>query len=346
MQRMRSLLVLALTPTLSFAGQQTVQVDFESGTLGWAGPVGSTGQSVIVPDGGNGGGAGYEIDFSDFLINVRNNANPAFLGDYTQFDSVTISADLKVDQIDFFFGPGSRPWLIELRDFDSAQGGYPWSSVWYKFADISVATHGDWTTFSVTIDNPTSATLPVGWRGYGDEDPKTFEPILPDGVTFADVLAGVDDIVFTTGEPGFFFGLTDFILTLDNISISTTGGPWSDLGNGLAGDGGVPQLFGSGTLAPGSETALGLSNAAPSTAAFLFVGSDQVNLPLLGGTLVPSGDLATIAGLVNPSGTLPFGFAWPASLGSGTPIYWQYWIADASGPFGATASNALVSTTP
>ena len=345
MQRLCSLLALAAVPTLGVSAQQSVNVDFESGTLGWFGPAGFTGTSGIDPDGGVGGGAGYRVDFSDFFITVRNNVNPAFQGDLTQFDTVTLSTDLRVDDIIFFFSQVPRPWLIELRDYDLAQGGYPWTSVWYKFADISAATHGNWTNFSVTIDDPTSTTLPPGWKGYGDEDPNTFEPILPPGVTFADVLAGVDEIAWSTGEPGFLFGQTDFDITLDNISIATTGGPWTDLGRGLAGSGGVPQLYGAGTLAPGSFTAVALSNTAPAVPAFLAVGLSQVDLPLLGGTLVPSPDV--VLSLVSDDvGTVPFGAPWPAGIPSGLDVYWQYWMLDPSGPSGATASNGLVCKTP
>jgi hypothetical protein len=62
--------------------------------------------------------------------------------------------------------------------------------------------------------------LPSGWGGTGAEDPDTFEPILPPNVTFAEVLSGVDVAVFTTLQPGFFFGFTDFDLRLDNITIA------------------------------------------------------------------------------------------------------------------------------
>ena len=48
-----------------------------------------------------------------------------------------------------------------------------------------------------------------------------FEPTLPDGVTFADVLANVDEVLFTTFVPGFFFGFTEFGLGVDNVTITT-----------------------------------------------------------------------------------------------------------------------------
>ena len=311
--------------------------------LHFQGPGGTSG---ITPTGGVGGSAGYRVDFSNFFITVGNSLNPAFVGDYSQFDSVTLSADVRVDSIIFFFQQVSRPWFVELRSTKLAQGNYPWTSVWFKFAEISAANHGNWTNFSVTIDDTSSATLPTGWRGYGDEDPNTFEPILPAGITFADVLANVDEIVFSTAEPGFFFGQTEFDITLDNLSIETTGGPWDDRGNGLAGATGTPQLFGGGTLQPNSPTTIGLTNAAPFTPAMRVIGLSEVNFPLLGGTLVPSSDLPLKLALTDAFGTLPLNVNWPVGIPAGVDLYWQYWVADPTGPQGWTASNGLRSTTP
>ena len=44
--------------------------------------------------------------------------------------------------------------------------------------------------------------------------------MLPEGVTFADILKGVDQIAITTLVPGFFYGFTDFNIAVDNISIT------------------------------------------------------------------------------------------------------------------------------
>ena len=163
-----SALLFLAAPTL--ASDINVVVDFESGPDGWAGPS-AGGATVIAPTGGNGGTAGLQTIFSGFGLTFTTSANAAFLGDYTQNEEVTISVDTLVQKVDFSGFPVSRPWLLELRDYDSAVGGYPWSSVWYFFTDISEANHSSWTTFSVTIADPTSTTLPAGWSGYGAEDP-------------------------------------------------------------------------------------------------------------------------------------------------------------------------------
>ncbi len=67
--------------------------------------------------------------------------------------------------------------------------------------------------------------LPVGWGGNGSFDPNTFQAQLPDGVSFADVMADVDEIAFTTLLPDFFFTNDDYDMTIDNITITTTPAP-------------------------------------------------------------------------------------------------------------------------
>ena len=231
-----ALLVLALC--VSTAHADTTVVTFGKGDAqGWVGPNGFDGfggGTSVVSTGGN-PSWNMRTVFNDFGIPYVNFSNESFLGDYTAAQSVTLKIDLRVENLKFFGTNVSRPWLVELRNSALATGGYPWVSVWYKFAQISTATHGQWTTFSVTFD-PRTTQLPPGWRGTGAEDPVTFEPTLPAGVTFRDVLQGVDVIAFTTLEPGLFFGFTDHSFRIDNITVTRV--PASVFGD-LNGDGGV-----------------------------------------------------------------------------------------------------------
>lgn len=218
----------------------TTVVSFNKGNAqGWIGPAGPGGTTSVVSSGGN-PTWNMRTVFNNFGIGFFNNSNDAFIGDYTAAQSVTIKIDLRVEFLNFFGQNVSRPWLVELRNSSLASGGYPWVSVWYKFAQVSAATHGQWTTFTVTFD-PNSTTLPPGWKGYGAEDPVTFEPILPAGITFDEVLAGVDAVSFTTLEPGLFFGFTDHTFRIDNITVTRV--PASVFGD-LNGDGsvGAPDL--------------------------------------------------------------------------------------------------------
>ncbi len=202
--------------TAALAGTTTTTT-FDGGNDGWSGPAGPGGTTIIEPAGGN-PGAHMRTQFNDFGITFRNNSNTNFVQDLSGYDSVTISIDTKVELVNFFGQDVSRPWFVEFRDFDN-NSPFPWDSVWFKFTDISAAEHGDWTRFSVTFD-PRGTDLPGGWGGYGDEDPNTFEPILPAGRNFTDLLSTYDEIAFSTLEPGFFFGFTDFDVRIDNISIT------------------------------------------------------------------------------------------------------------------------------
>ena len=125
--------------------------------------------------------------------------------------------------------------------------------------------------------------------------------------------------------------------------------PWTDLGFGLAGTGGVtPVLTGTGTLAAGTPMSLSLTNALPGSSAWLFIGLAQANTPFRGGTLVPllpSPEFLIPSLPVNGSGSLVIGTNWPP-LPSGTAVYFQYWVVDAGGPYGASASNGIEALTP
>lgn len=203
--------VAALSPAATALADT---VTFDNGPEGWS----IQNAVTIDPVGGNPGANLYHYQIDTFGVNIANTTNPAFVGDYTAKGPVSLSIDVKVNQIwDFFVGDVPRELVVELRNYDLAQGGYPWVSVWTKVGDIYTGL--DWTTMSADIADPTSATLPAGWGGTGSEDPNTFEPILPAGVTFADVLAGVDEIVFTSYVPGYFYGFTNFDFAVDNISI-------------------------------------------------------------------------------------------------------------------------------
>ncbi len=214
--------LLALSATLTLAGGTTTVVDFEDGmTHGWEGPQGFGGATNIDPTYGVGGGAGYRTQFNNFGIDFYNNTNADFLGDYTQYESITVSVDLRIDQIGFTGLGITRPFALELRSFDLAQNGYPWTSAYLLFDWYGAESFDGYITLSTTFD-PNSSDLPMGWGGFGAEDPNTFEPMLPDGVTFADVMADVDEISINTILPGYFFTFDDYDVTLDNISITRT----------------------------------------------------------------------------------------------------------------------------
>ena len=122
-------------------------------------------------------------------------------------------------------------------------------------------------------------------------------------------------------------------------------GMWTDLGNGLAGTGGlVPVLTGSGALICEDLTLYSLSDALPGALCYYVLGISTLNLPFKGGVIVPTLDII-IPLIVPPSGEIVFGFPWPVGIPPGVSLYYQYWIRDPGGVFGFAVSNGLQSTT-
>jgi len=208
-------------------------VTFDNGQEGWHGPQGTGGSSFIDAADGN-PASSYRTVFNNFGIDFINSTNPDFVGDFTTSSALDLTVDVRARQVEFFFQPVSRSFIVEFRSSSLAQGTpYPWVSVWYE---IGVLQSGlDWTTWSVSIPDTNSATLPAGWGGSGDEDPNTFEPRLPPGITFRDVLANTDTLALSTFVPGFFFGFTDFDVSIDNVTLNRVPTPASAMLLGLGG---------------------------------------------------------------------------------------------------------------
>ncbi|MEE2681395.1 MAG: hypothetical protein VX641_03380 [Planctomycetota bacterium] len=192
-------------------------VGFEGGSQGWIGTNGSTGGTQLEATGGNPGHHLHTV-FNDFGIEFTNDTRPDEFQNLLGNEEVTIQVDLKVEAIDFFGTPATRPWVLEIRDYDNAPPGFLWVSVWYLFEWVGA--EGDWRTFEVTISDTTASELPPGWGGTGAEPPPSYEPTLPADRTFASVLAGADEIAFTTYQPGWVFGFTNFDVRFDNVRIT------------------------------------------------------------------------------------------------------------------------------
>ncbi len=130
----------------------------------------------------------------------------------------------------------------------------------------------------------------------------------------------------------------------DDLDLDTS--TWTDLGNGLAGIGGMPRLTGAGCLLPDSAMELRLDNALPMSPAFLVVGFSEINVPFKGGTLVPSVDLDPFAFQTSALGSLVIPATWPTGVPSGLSFFMQFWILDAPPPPTFAASNGIRATTP
>lgn len=118
---------------------------------------------------------------------------------------------------------------------------------------------------------------------------------------------------------------------------------WNDLGLGLAGTHGAPELQGSGSLAPGTSFTLELVGALEGSVGVLVVGFERIDLPLLGGVLVPSPDEGGVY-LTDAAGRASVTAPWYPT--PGVELYLQAWTVDSATPQGLSASNGLFVRAP
>jgi len=197
----------------AFAAAAPTVVTFDNGAEGW------DGNAAVEPDGGH-PGANAHFLLETTGIEYRTDSNTSFVGDFTSSALVNVGLDVKVDSITYDGGEISRNLLVEFRSHALAQGGYPYASVWTRLGVLQASP--DWATYTVSFA-PAAQAMPAGWGGFGAEDPTTGDPMLPPGVSFADVMAHVDELAFTTFEPGYIYGFAVFDARMDNLSIERLG---------------------------------------------------------------------------------------------------------------------------
>jgi len=215
------------------AAAQGAITTFDNGLEGWS----ISGRETIDAAGGNPGANLHGNLIDVFGADIRNETNADWLGDLTRYGAFEVSVDIQVNSIAFFNGEVPRDLIVEFRD-NTNTNGYPYTSVWLNIGllrSAEIGGNGEWNTYSATILDPFSTDLPGGWGGYGDEDPNTFEPILPADRTFTSVLQSVDSVHFTTFVPGFFYGFTNFDIQVDNLTIRSVPAPGSAALLGVAG---------------------------------------------------------------------------------------------------------------
>ncbi len=131
-----------------------------------------------------------------------------------------------------------------------------------------------------------------------------------------------------------------------NIRAYRSPNRFSDRRHALAGTFGPPTLTGKGSLLAGDPVTLTVANTLPGNAVTMIIGASEVNLPLLGGTLVPAATIVLPGLIADGTGRLELGGNWPAGVPAMTSIYFQGWMPDAGGVQGAAASNGLKATSP
>jgi hypothetical protein len=119
---------------------------------------------------------------------------------------------------------------------------------------------------------------------------------------------------------------------------------WFDMGFGLTGTGRA-ELVGAGSLVGGEPISLTVSGGPAGAPGTLWVGLTTIDAPFKGGVLVPAIHIG-IGLSLDVGGGLHLAGTWPPGFPSGVAFSMQMWMADAGGPVGLAATNAIGALTP
>jgi len=125
-------------------------------------------------------------------------------------------------------------------------------------------------------------------------------------------------------------------------------GQFIDIGPGIGGVLGAPQLSGEGELSPGSSQgfAIVLSKAQPLSAGMLFVSTGQGAAPFKGGTFYPIPIQLNVAVATNVMGGDSILGSMPLGMPAGTSFVLQAWTVDVTAPESYGGSNGLKLVVP
>jgi hypothetical protein len=286
----------------------------------------------------------------------------ASIGDnkVTWYENLNAAGSFGVQQI--ITTAAAQPLMVSVGDLDGdldpdviVASQDDDTVAWYENTD-GAGTFGPETTLStilkgassgVPVDMDNDGDLDVLIAGQNDDTVSWFENTDGAGTFSTENVISTDDDApkCAIGVDFDSDGDADVVVTSygnDELShITGYLGMWVDLGNALAGTGGkLPNLVGDGVILPGNTIVLRLDNAKATSTVALIVGLGTLNLPLKGGTIVPTLDLF-LFGTTNGNGKLNFAGPWPAIIPSGFIFYCQEWIIDTGGVAGFAASNGL-----
>ncbi|HEX5010329.1 MAG TPA: choice-of-anchor tandem repeat NxxGxxAF-containing protein [Planctomycetota bacterium] len=160
----------------------------------------------------------------------------------------------------------------------------------------------------------------------------------------ADTLEGYNGPVF--GQGGRLVFRVSFTDGSEGLFASDIDGAFFDLGGGLAGVAGVPQLSGLGTLEPLAPGSLDLAHAAGNAPGLLFIALGSSPLPFKGGVLLAVPPLAQIPLTTSAAGTFALPFVTPSGLPAAIALTLQVALQDGAAVHGVAISTALGATTP
>ncbi len=323
----------------------------------------------------NGAGTAFSNLSNAFPIDIQSaSGNPPFLqtvnpalGPAGGFQSVTLSGGGFTGTTAVIFGPSGAISFTVNNDATITAVAPP--GTFFQQVDVTV------------IDNEGSTTLPLSYQYWLDPLPEITGVAPGSGpmtggtevtITGPSVV-GVSDVTFdgvsgtsvevvtanqlTVITPPGAAGLCDVTANAPLAGSSTlvngfnyifAAGQFVSIEPGVGGALGIPLLAGSGDLTPASGTGFTLttSNCLGSAPAGMFFSLVQAALPFKGGTLYTFPLLLTLTLPTSPAGQILLPSTIPAGTPSGTTIFCQTWVKDASGPVGFAGSNGLKLITP
>lgn len=327
-----------------FAGGPLVDLAGSAGGVGWSGPwagVGTDPTQVSTTG----------LDYPGLLTTGGAAVTPAATGAYpmSQYERA------------FQNQPAGTFYVSFLLRQDSAAGGgygglrfgqYPSALYvgsppgWYAYGLMTSHGLGSTSTKSLVVGEITLVVVKIAANASGPGT--TFSLYLDPAIGSPE--PGSSAAAYSLGL-GLPTGLTidnGTGFTTDEIRVGATwasvlpAGPsaWTDFGFAKPGWLGAPRLTGSGPLTGNSTNLLQLTRAYPAAVVVQGIGFTAIDVPLLGGVLVPDPLLVTFLA-TDGGGAATWQLSVPAGLPPGLELFCQQWIRDPMATFGWSASNAV-----
>ncbi|HZM00551.1 MAG TPA: hypothetical protein VFD43_09905 [Planctomycetota bacterium] len=338
----------ALDTTKVFGEGFVVTMDCDAGTLDYASFLGGNLNDIAIGIAVDANGSRYVVGETESLDFPHTSGafDPLLNGNYDAF-AVKLSPDGSTLEWGTYFGgigPDRGVDIDILPDGTVGFVGHAGSSNFPVTPDAYDSVFNSQYALFIARLSVDGSTLLYSSMFGGNQGDVVNPSLTLDAAGAIYVGGGLGDTQFPV-TPGAF--ATAISRQVDGYVLKLALEPWVDLGHALAGMGGIaPHLAPMGTLEPGTNGALLLSGAAPASLAYLIVGLDTLDAPFKGGTLVPA-PLLVMPFFTQADGHLSLCWAsWPPSVPSGAEIDFQFWVIDAGGPAGFSASNAIQAVTP
>jgi hypothetical protein len=303
-------------------GTPSVTVADEESQTGTLAPL----AAGVVQSGGTGGTLTHDVDASATFFSARSGTAQLdyFRGDTKQFGTSIAFSGRALYRYRFTL---AQPTIVKINyDLLATETPEPASGPsWWAMVGFDIEISGQHKYVNYSLPNPEPPS-PVSTQG-------SFSVALLPGERYIEISV----ISSATGNQ---WGVDRTMSGTFHFQIGDPE-PWESVGHALAGTHGEPLLVGTGSLIGGAPLTLAVSQARENTLAVGVVGFSNLNLPLLGGVLVPTPEVLLNGLATDANGNLVYGTTWPVGMPAGLDVYCQFWLLDPAGPQGFAASNGV-----